>query len=386
MTDTQWDAVTLWTQEYLLSTTDPYTALKQAAIDPDLIASLSLTPVSAQNAHTLVKASRKDIQRQIQLLNGLLAEAAFSSRPEKLDAERFLELLKEDERAHLSQDIFRTSVLKNGAEVFIDRQDLRETLRGFVDDPHRLVLVVDGEPDSGRSYTYSLIRHIGQHRGFRPTRVMLSPTSTATKVVRRLADFVSDPRAGIVLPRQPGRDDPAAALEEDVTWVVERATKAEDNFWLVLDDCDKLDPGSDVWDLINRLALDIYNSAGERSPRLVLLGFSQTMRQLPFEVRGNVCRDTARVVAADDLRAFFDQYFRENPPPGVSPEARDETVAGLVEVAVEEVLSAARPDDTAHPAAGAAAGTGAAANGDGESYMRRICTAAEGAIRVYRSL
>ncbi|MFJ8649506.1 hypothetical protein ACIRNI_25730 [Streptomyces sp. NPDC093546] len=375
LAEPEWHLVTQWVREYLLDTVDPHTGLAQAGFPPDFVARLPLTAVSAENAHELVRASRRDIPSQLRLVEAVAANDRLAVRPEIHKAREFLERLREDQRVHASQDSFRTLLLKNGTEAFIDRQDLRETLRHFVQDPEKSVLVVDGDPDSGRSYTYTLIRHVGQHSGFRPARVTLSPTSTAARVLRRLAEFVAEPHAAAPPPLDPaGRDEPVPSVEDAVHSVVRRATAAEDTFWLVLDECDKLDATSDVWDLIGRLALAIYEHAavrGPQAPRLVLLGYGPTTRQLPYDVRGSVCRDTARVANRADLRAFFHQYFHEAPPAPVAALAsgppRDAEIAALVDVAVEEVLRAA----------------GA---GDGDSYMRRLCTAVEAAIHVYRTL
>ncbi|OEJ93913.1 hypothetical protein [Streptomyces thermolilacinus] len=402
----EWDKVTEWVREFLLDSTDPYTQLRHAGFPPEFIGGLPLTAVSSQNARVLVQASRRTIDGQVLLLRALVLNDRLRNLPYVRDAEEYLAQLERDAEAHGSQDVFRTHVLR-GAEVFLDREDLRETLRAFVADSDKSVLLVDGEPYSGRSYTYTFIRHIAQHQGFRPARVLLEPTMTATKVVRRLAAFVSDPRAGVVPPVPTDLDDPLPALDEAVHWVVLQATGAEDLFWFVLDDCDRLDPGSDVWDLISQLALAIYEHAPVRraqAPRLVLLGYGESMRQLPYELRHSMCWDRARTAGPDEVRAFFDRYVREQPPPSLAAlaaEEREAALTGLVDVAVEEVLAAADGSTAgAGTVEGGTAGTAAAdgrtdgtvgggsAGGEpcGDSYMRRLGSAVEGAVRVYRAL
>ncbi|MFI1869796.1 hypothetical protein [Streptomyces jumonjinensis] len=373
LAETEWDLVTLWVREYLLDTTDPHGRLVEYGFSSEFVSNLRLTAVSTENARALVQASRKDIERQLGLIDILVAIDKLAVLPEISKAVEFQNRLREDHRVHASQDNFRTCVLKNGTEVFIDRRDLRETLRGFVGDPEKTVLLVDGEPGSGRSYTYNLIRHVGQHYGFHPARVTLSRTSTADKVVRRLADFVADPRSGASPLNPTDLNDLLPSIDDAVHWVVSRATAGEDRLWLVLDECDRLDPSSDVWDFIGQLALAIYEHTavrGSQAPRLVLLGYGREMRQLPYDLRGSLCWDTARVAGPADLRTFFDQYFHESPPRflGAAP-PEEATIAELVEVAVTEVLRV----------------TGDGRGGD-EGYMRKICTAAEGAIRVYQSL
>ncbi|MFF8960203.1 DEAD/DEAH box helicase family protein [Streptomyces sp. NPDC014894] len=372
LAETEWDLVTLWAREYLLDTTDPHSRLVMCGFPAEFVAALRLTAVASENARALVAASRKDIDRQLRLVEVLVAEDRLAVLPETVKAEEFRSRLREDRRAHLSRDNFQTRVLKNGAEVFIDRRRLRETLRRFVDDPEKSVLLVDGEPGSGRSYTYSLIRHIGQHHGFRPARVTLCRASTAEQVVRRLADFVADPRAGAAPLNPTELNDLLPSIDDAVHWVVGRATAMDERLWLVLDECDRLDPGSDVWDFIGQLALAIYEHTavrGPEAPRLVLLGYGSEMRQLPYDLRGSLLRDTAEVAGPDDLRAFFDGYFHESPPSFLDPgRPEEDTLAALVDAAVEEVLRAVGTPD------------------GGEGYMRRLCSATEGAVRVYRTL
>ncbi|MFE9841738.1 AAA family ATPase [Streptomyces goshikiensis] len=368
LTDTEWGLVTTWVRDYFLDTLDPRERLTQSDFSPEFIGDLPLTNKSGPNAVTLVHAARRDIGLQCHLLGALVDLDELSVLEAGAEARRFLDRLLEDARVHSSaQDHFLATVLRNGTEVFIDRAELRKRLREFLADPEQTVLVVDGEPDSGRSYTYSLLRYLGQHCGFRPVRVTLSRASTADQVVRRLAEFVGDPGAGSG-PYDPSRlNDRLPSVEDAVHRIVSRATTADEQFWLVLDECDVLDAGSDVWDCIGQLALAIYDRTakpGETLPRLVLLGYP-TQRQLPYYVRKNVCRDTARAIGPEDLRGFFRAFFQETPDP--APAAGAPAPGELVEVAVPAILDAARgPGD--------------------DSYMRKLCTACEQTVRLYREL
>ncbi|MFD3554657.1 AAA family ATPase [Streptomyces goshikiensis] len=370
LTDTEWGLVTTWVRDYFLDTLDPRERLTQSDFSAEFIGDLPLTNKSGPNAVTLVHAARKDIGLQCHLLGALVDLDELSVLEAGAEARRFLDRLLDDARVHSSeQDHFLATVLRNGTEVFIDRAELRKRLREFLADPEQTVLVVDGEPDSGRSYTYSLLRYLGQHCGFRPVRVTLSRTSTADQVVRRLAEFVGDPHEGNG-PYDPSPlNDRLPSVEDAVHRIVSRATTADEQFWLVLDECDRLDVNSDVWDCIGQLALAIYDRTakpGETLPRLVLLGYP-TQRQLPYYVRKNVCRDTARAVGPDDLRGFFRTFFQEAPAPAPAPAAGAPTPDDLVEVAVPAILDAARsPGD--------------------DSYMRKVCTACEQTVRLYREL
>ncbi|MEX0167855.1 trypsin-like peptidase domain-containing protein [Streptomyces sp. LMG1-1-1.1] len=373
LTETEWGLVASWVRDHLLDTAEPRQGLLRAGLPADFVEDLALTPDADRNALLVVGAARRDIAHQRRLLAVLAGLDALGAIDDPhafeqgAEARNLLTRLREDERLRRSpRDPFDSLLLKHGTEVFLDRSELREKLRGFLADPEQTVLVVDGPPDSGRSYTYELIRHLGQHCGFRPVRVTLSRTSTAARLMERLSAFVSGPGADEVLLNPTRLNDPLPCFEDAAHRIVARATAAEDRFWLVLDDCDKLDPQSDVWDCIGVLARAVYEHTPVRAetvPRLVLLGYATTMRQLPYEIRKNECRDTTRLVEEGDLRSFFRAFFADTLAPG-----QEGTAGELTETAVAEVLRAVE----------------APANGD--SYMRRVCTAVEDVVRLRRAL
>ncbi|MFD3998425.1 trypsin-like peptidase domain-containing protein [Streptomyces sp. NPDC058583] len=373
LTETEWGLVASWVRDHLLDTPEPRERLLRAGLPADFVDDLPLTPDADRNALLVVAAARRDIAHQRRLLvvlAGLDALAAIDDPhafEQGAEARNLLTRLREDERLRRSpRDPFDSLLLKHGTEVFLDRTELRQKLRGFLADPEQTVLVVDGPPDSGRSYTYELIRHLGQHHDFRPVRVTLSRTSTAARLMERLSAFVAGPETD-GFPLNPTRlNDPLPTLEDAAHRIVARATASQDRFWLVLDDCDRLDPHADVWDAIGVLARAIYEHTPVRAetvPRLVLLGYATTMRQLPYEVRKNECRDTTRLADEGDLRAFFREFFADTGPPG-----QDGAVDELTDTAVAEVLRAVDSPS------------------NGDSYMRRLCTAVEDVVRLHRAL
>ncbi|MFE4258797.1 AAA family ATPase [Streptomyces sp. NPDC056883] len=341
---------------------------------------IPLNYVSNDNAIALVEAVRNSgVEMQLLLLSTLTQLGTLASLPAGKEAERLESELEEAVRLHISpQDFFLTSVLGNGTDVFIDRVDFRKRLREFFENPDKSVLVVDGEPDSGRSYSYKLIRYVGEHCNFRPVRVTLNRTSTAEQLVQRLTESVAEPNPvpptlASTPPSPPSPlnptqlNDPLPEIDAAVHRVVSQATTARGQYWLVLDDCDKLDVNSDVWDCIGKLALTIHKqrpTPPDVPPRLVLLGYSPTMRQLPYEIRRDEVRDTARMFGPEDLREFFRQFFTEaskSIPPDV------QRISALVETAVPTVLQACE-----------ACGP--------DSYMRKLCTAAAASVRLYGAL
>ncbi|MGW6688036.1 hypothetical protein ACWF9Z_15400, partial [Streptomyces sp. NPDC054961] len=373
--DTEWGLVTEMVRDHFFIAGEPRPKLVQFGFSPEFVSRIPLSYVSSDNSVALVEAVRNSgIETQLQLLSTLVRIDSLSSIPAGKEALRLKSELEEAARLHISpQDFFLSSVLGNGADVFIDRADFRKRLRQFFEDPDKTVLVVDGEPDSGRSHSYKLIRHVGEQCNFRPVRVTLNRTSTADQVVHRLAESVADPGPAppadsntVLSPLNPTQlNDSLPEIDAAVHRVVRQATTALGQYWLVLDDCDKLDVNSDVWDCIGKLALAIYHqrpAPPDVPPRLVLLGYSPTMRQLPYEIRKNEVRDTARMFGPDDLQEFFRQFFTE-----ASELPDTKRVAGLVETTVPAVLHA-----------GEASGP--------DSYMRKVCAAAAESVRLYGTL
>ncbi|MFJ4778057.1 AAA family ATPase [Streptomyces sp. NPDC088762] len=373
--DTEWGLVTEMVRDHFFISGEPRPKLVQFGFSPEFVSKIPLSYVSSDNSVALVEAVRNSgIETQLQLLSTLVRIDSLTSIPAGKEALRLKCELEEAARLHLSpEDFFLSTVLGSGTEVFIDRADFRKRLRHFLENPDKTVLVVDGEPDSGRSYSYKLIRHVGQHCNFRPVRVTLNRTSTAEQVVQRLTESVWDPDTAppalsdtALPPLHPTQlNDPLPEIDAAVRRVVSQATTARGQYWLVLDDCDKLDANSDVWDCIGKLALTIYNqrpAPPDVPPRLVLLGYSPTMRQLPYEIRKNEVRDTARMFGPDDLREFFRQFFTEASTP-LDPQR----ISALVETTVPAVLQA-----------GEASGP--------DSYMRKVCTAAAISVRLYGAL
>ncbi|MGW1765605.1 hypothetical protein ACWCQL_16225, partial [Streptomyces sp. NPDC002073] len=388
LAETQWDLVTTWAQDYLLDNQFPREPIKQY-FGEEFAANFPYRNTPAENAKELVYRSRASFAGERLLLEVLSRQDRLTVRqPEGGQLQAFLADLAQNEHLHLAGgDPFLTTVLRSGSDVFIDRADLRRRLKEFTEDPEKTVFVVDGDPGTGRSYTFHLIRHIAQHSRFTPARVKLDNTMTAASVMRVLNSFVPYPHQN----RRPASPDPDNAslnparlndalpsLNEDVHDLVGRATDASDTYWFILDECDKLDATSDVWDCIGKLALAIFEHSsgpGHVAPRLVLLGYSATMRQLPYEIRKNECRDVARPAGPDDLRTFFGQFFAQTPDPlapdpgpdAVTGPPASDRIAALVEQAASAVLTAA-------------------GNGAPDTYMLRVCAATEAALRIYHAL
>jgi hypothetical protein len=232
--------------------------------------------------------------------------------------------------------------------------------------PEPLVLRVSGERSAGKSYTFSLLQHLSDRCGIQPAKVIVGKTSTAEDVLRDFAVRVAAPGA-----RPDPVEDPTKRLRYWALWLVEQAKRTSPTrpWWFVIDQCNDLDPTSEVVELIAQLAKAVKEATlrpPERRPRLVLLGYGDDLADLPLP-RKQVHPDQVRRASEADVKTFFAQYFREAAKRTQGVETIDETVLGQhVAIAAEQVLREATEAERA-----------------GRSYMLALSRAAEGAVDVF---
>ncbi len=364
LTETEWQQVRCLVRDHLVLSVEPRIYLAQF-FAADLLGEVSFTNKASDNAVALVDWARNTDQA-IRLLEVLASLDAVQVLPDHRHVKSYWVKLVQERAALADTDHFRVSLIPGTQEIFIDRHELRTTLRAFVENPSKFVLRVTGEPVTGKSYTWTLLQHLARPCGFDPTQVILDPGSTADDVIRLLAHRLAPGERN----RYEG-EEPAKRHLYSADWLVRKALEAARPWWLVLDDYNKLDPTSDVHDLVGHLALAIFNQVGGRAarsvPRLVLLGYAEEFPPLPDRLRRRICHDQASPVGSDELEAFFSQVFmdhhrskEENIEPGL--------LAARVAVAVDAVLAAAR--------------SGIAGGG---SFMREVGYAAEEVVSGYPS-
>jgi hypothetical protein len=276
----------------------------------------------------------------------------------RLAAQRAFE--DEERRRANAEDPFLATVW-DYEEVFLDREDLRKSLRslygtegGRCSDRHelseklKLVLQVVGEPESGKSYSWQLIRRLSDPCGFYAVPVILDETGTPDDVIQTLAMQVAS-----TMETPPDRGADAAKWYGRASdWIVTKAKERGGQWWFVLDGLNHLPRTSEVWDLVGKLAksVDLY---GERRVRLILLGHDGT---LDWSLRNKLLTDSVGRLEQVDLQEFFIDWFSAKKSlDRVALEAK-------VSDTVDQVLAFAATKD---------------------SYMRGITEAVEGVVREF---
>lgn len=199
-----------------------------------------------------------------------------------------------------------TRLLLNGDRPFLGRS----TLRGIVNelrnwDSAASILVVRGDPDSGRTETQILLeegRDLAREK-FVLLDELFSFDSTLRSIWKAAGASGAAPSAG----REPLTTESAVLMD---FWTdVKEALEANDKcLWVLFDDLDKGPGRIGVRTLAEVLAIRFRDVSFQRRIRLVMLGYPEP--QLPGKVNFALVRnDTTDVAAAIDdshVRAFVD--------------------------------------------------------------------------------
>ena len=218
------------------------------------------------------------------------------------------------------------AILLPGGRPFLNRQGLRWALRELLRTDGSRVLVVNGPPGSGKSYSLALVRYLAAVLNFPVAWVDLqaevwpgyTPADLASALGRQMG---ADPGSMPTVQGSPGR-----WVHQLGDWLTAEAAREDGRWWFVLDGADQTDLPRETHDLIQYLAHQV--AAAAFSLRLVLLGYEEP---LPLGIEERVLRDNIGPIGQADLWHFFARLFAQE---GLeyAPEA--------VEAAVDAVLQA----------------------------------------------
>lgn len=114
-----------------------------------------------------------------------------------------------DQPQPTSADPFQ-EVLLEGNRPFANRVDLRLSLRTLCEAAGSTLLVVTGEPRTGKSFSFYLAQHIARQRGFITSQfdigTMAEPVALATEVLRRVGVPLKKETTGLESGQRTGKD------------------------------------------------------------------------------------------------------------------------------------------------------------------------------------
>jgi hypothetical protein len=266
-------------------------------------AGLDDTQVDMTGAPSTFWAAILDFAARLLELENLLNSVERNLRPVPKDADMRTAIDRVRQVALAGGSLSPMRLLLSGDRPFLGRT----TLRGFISelrnwDSPASILVVRGEPDSGRTETQILLDE-GRDRT-REKFVLLHellPLNSALRVIWREAGVPGpEPSAG----QEPLTTESATLFD---FWTdVKIALETNDRFlWVLVDDLDKGPGRIPVRALAEVLAIRFKDVSFQRRIRLVLLGYPEP--QLPPKVGAMFVRnDTTEMIDDSHVRAFID--------------------------------------------------------------------------------
>lgn len=215
-----------------------------------------------------------------------------------------LEELAEDDRTipvGNPPDPYEVRLLGPGRRPMIDRTDLRNNLRRFITE--RLpVLVVRGPAQSGKSFSFELMKHVaGGRDDLRLVWVDFSSPACGNTASELMSMICS--RLGLKnICGRTRRTTPtrfAAELVNDLVGVYrfkDSATRV-----LVVDGLDRIDLQSDVSDLAAQLAIEVIHDQLTRT-QLVLTGYNGSFNR---QMRYDILTEDVATITESHIRLHF---------------------------------------------------------------------------------
>jgi hypothetical protein len=209
--------------------------------------------------------------------------------------------------------------------VVLGRRALKEAIRQLADPTGALrILVVNGPPGSGKSFTTQIIEQAAREaRTFQTVYVDLAlfltpgPVDLARELVSRMG------RSPESMPQ--GSDSTAPNLRDLVNWLIKQSSTANGDWWWVLDSLSSPTVPQETQDLIVAIAASVQRT----SLRLVLLDFNKS---LPANLSPLVFREELTPIGEPEVREFFSDLLRQQ---GIRPESVD--IDALTRSALEDL-------------------------------------------------
>ncbi len=179
------------------------------------------------------------------------------------------------QRVRAAVDVVERTVLDDqGGLPFLDRKPLRALLEQTARDANALkVIVVRGEPGSGRTWTRHLVESVARSRKELPVYCSRGNTFGLDVLVTDLFDLLGAPELA-----PPNTTTTAAGYHAVCMKLVAAARRTQTRCWLTIDDLDADEHGTPLMDttireFFEQFAVDMMNPAVREWFRLVLLAY-----------------------------------------------------------------------------------------------------------------
>ena len=347
--DDEWEILRGHVLEYWLNTSHPIENLNRGFGDANFVANIRLGTTAAERAANFIfrvkqAAEGGDFAPLVTLTTQLMKVPQIKVRDDLLTPLTSLQRRAVGlQEAVLRSDPYDTPLLR-GSQVFVDRSDLRPTLRSLRNDPDALVLRVLGAAP-GKSYTKELVLHLARTEGFRRAYVDLNQFCDPKDALEQLAlairsDFELEPVAGNEIDKW---------IQKNTLRLISLANESEFTWWFVLDECNHVTHDLNLLNLINRLSEQVkHNTDADRAHRVLLLGHEE---DLTDEMLGLVVDNETRPLNESDVRQTLQAVAEsaaqlQEPAPDLSSAEFERRIDALVAEVWNQASSGAEVNPT----------------------------------------
>lgn len=222
----------------------------------------------------------------------------------------------------VGRDKFETTLLR-GDRVFLNRNELRQALKEMTSPTGRRILVVNGPPGSGKTYTREYVLEV-TYRTPNHSVVYLDLDTAdfgATELAHAISEQI-DYDLGLITPIP--QESAARAIQRLCSSLLAGfARNSTTKWWLIFDGFSK-PVRSETRELIESLV----RRAGEPDLRIILLNYTF---DLAVDLSSRAIREDINPIGREDVEAFVAQQLQQT-----DPTATSETVKAIV----DQVLAA----------------------------------------------
>ncbi|MET7405704.1 effector-associated domain EAD1-containing protein [Streptomyces parvulus] len=216
-------------------------------------------------------------------------------------AYEIFKLLLNQEPPAMDADPFGALLVGGGrSRAFIDRAELREVLREMLHTEGGKVLIVEGDPRSGKTWTWHLLCHVLGNRRIVPYKIDLTayePPVEVHDIVAALEDQIGWSMDEVDVY---GSED--AKVRRLVNLTKQRTRALTEDHWLVFDGLAATDLAPPALRLVERLAEAVADGEMGTHMHMVLIAYDG---QLQPSIDPYVWRTRLRPICVGDLHEFF---------------------------------------------------------------------------------
>jgi hypothetical protein len=191
-----------------------------------------------------------------------------------------------NQKVNVLDEIWYTHWVEGGLLPFVDRTPLRDTLKDFSRSVGRAILRIEGEPNTGKSYSKQLLEHVSASEGwsFRIISIEVEKGSEIGMNAMVLAQLIIGEMGFPNSVSDSGLQDLTVHnIPMLQTWILRCARESDKRWWFFLDGFGTLPESNTARSLIQGLADKIANGSYRENLRMILVDYDKPLSRVEEE-------------------------------------------------------------------------------------------------------